>query len=181
MKNTRNQSTLLPPSPFVRDFVEQLDYGSLRVLDVGCSAGRNAAFFAEQGHQVTGIDVVATELLTIRQNEGLQLAVADAKNLPFKDEQFDIVTCNEMLHLLPGGDIKMTLRGIQKVTRKGGFNVISGYIGDHVDALGNMELYDMYSLARWHIISYTEDHESRMHYGSRVALTSLAKLIAVRC
>ena len=47
------------PSPFARWVAEQLE-GREHILDVGCGNGRDAVYFAEQGHRVIAMDASAS-------------------------------------------------------------------------------------------------------------------------
>lgn len=63
-----------------------------RILDVGCGTGISSDFFAKKNFQVTGIDP-AQELINNNENEKelSNLIVAPAENLPFKENEFDLV------------------------------------------------------------------------------------------
>ena len=55
MSTTPTHNTRGTPSPWVSRWAHLLPAGG-SVLDVACGAGRHAAYFAERGHAVTGID-----------------------------------------------------------------------------------------------------------------------------
>lgn len=61
------------------------------VLDVACGAGRHMMQFTQLHHRVFGIDL-SIPLLKEAQSESLQIAQADMRALPFKDEHFHLVT-----------------------------------------------------------------------------------------
>jgi len=65
-----------------------------RLLDVGCGAGGRLRFFREKGCSVTGIDLSHEMLDMARKNLGQRadLYPGDYENLPFSDNEFDIVT-----------------------------------------------------------------------------------------
>ena len=63
-----------------------------RFLDVGCGTGHWSAYFARRGFEVTGVDV-AEQMIQVARGKnmsGSHFEVADADNLPFADEQFDV-------------------------------------------------------------------------------------------
>ncbi len=69
------------------------DIKNLTVLDVGAGTGRLSVQLAKAGAQVTALDVSANMLELIkRKNNKIQTTVADAENLPFEKESFDVVT-----------------------------------------------------------------------------------------
>jgi ubiquinone/menaquinone biosynthesis C-methylase UbiE len=72
-----------------------------RVLDVGCGAGNHLQFFREKWCSVTGIDPCA-ETLNIAQSklgEGAEFILGQAEDLPFSDDEFDIVTLINILEI----------------------------------------------------------------------------------
>jgi ubiquinone/menaquinone biosynthesis C-methylase UbiE len=78
-------------------FVETLGITpQMQVLDVACGTGNLALPAARKGANVTGVDIAPNLLDQARQRaaaEGLEIAFeeGDAEQLPFPDEQFDLV------------------------------------------------------------------------------------------
>ncbi|MBD1920064.1 class I SAM-dependent methyltransferase [Microcoleus sp. FACHB-831] len=80
------------------------------VLDAGTGTARIPILICQQRPQwhITGIDMAKSMLEIGRKNvdnAGLQqqikLELADAKGLPYRDEQFDMVISNSLIHHLP--------------------------------------------------------------------------------
>lgn len=78
----------------------------LRILDAGCGAGRNMFLLAELGHELVGIDQ-DKQCINQLQNSlktdsnypnNITLRVGELDQLPFKDDEFDMVVCNAVLH-----------------------------------------------------------------------------------
>lgn len=71
-----------------------------KVLDVGCGTGRASILFADS--QYIGID---TEPLMIERAKELypskRFELGDAYNLNYKDNEFELVLCNAVLHHIP--------------------------------------------------------------------------------
>jgi len=101
--------------------------GTSRVLDVGCGGGNTACFIVEQyGSSVQGIDI--SEVMIDKAKErarrrGLEdkvhFRVADAFDLPFEDDSFDVVLVESVLTPLPG-DKSKALAEMVRVARPGG-------------------------------------------------------------
>lgn len=84
------------------------------ILDVGCGTGISSDFFAKKGFQVTGIDP-AIELINQNKYEGTlsKLIQAFAENLPFKENEFDLVISFTAIQNF--SDLKKGLSEIKRV------------------------------------------------------------------
>ena len=95
-----------------------------RCLDVGCGAGTSyAPRIVAKGARYVGVDVSPNAVAAARAAGLDTRVIADAGELPFEDESFDVVTCIEVLeHLLrPDHAVAEALR----VLRPGGRLVVS--------------------------------------------------------
>lgn len=63
----------------------------LRVLDVGCGAGRHTRAMAEAGARVTGVDLSPSLLARARACSGATFARADMRRLPVRAGSMDLV------------------------------------------------------------------------------------------
>ncbi|MFG0806866.1 bifunctional 2-polyprenyl-6-hydroxyphenol methylase/3-demethylubiquinol 3-O-methyltransferase UbiG [Pseudomonas fluvialis] len=95
-----------------------------RVLDVGCGGGILSEAMAQRGATVTGIDMGEAPLAVARLHQlesGVNVdyrqitAEALAEEMP---EQFDVVTCLEMLEHVP--DPASVIRACQRLVKPGG-------------------------------------------------------------
>jgi tellurite methyltransferase len=120
------------PEDVVVDFARRLKEKKhgLRVLDLGCGAGRHAVYLAGQGFEVHGADSSKTGLELTRERlktHGLggQVLKCDMKRLPYVDSCFDAVVClHAIYHQKPAG-IRRTISEITRVLRKGGFLLVN--------------------------------------------------------
>lgn len=63
-----------------------------RLLDIGCGTGHWSAYFARKGFDVTGVDI-SEQMIEVARGKNISSSrfhVADAQNLPFADNQFDV-------------------------------------------------------------------------------------------
>ncbi|MGI8634312.1 MAG: class I SAM-dependent methyltransferase [Segetibacter sp.] len=77
-----------------------------KVIDVGCGYGRNIIYFLKNGYDVFGIDQneeairevqrLSKELSPPNPIENFQVALVE--DIPFKNDFFDLVICNAVLH-----------------------------------------------------------------------------------
>ena len=115
----------------------------LRVLEVGCGLGTDGAQFARAGADYTGVDLTDAAVDLARLRFGLfdlpgEFRVADAENLDFADESFDLVYSHGVLHHTP--DTGRAVREIHRVLRPGGRAVVMLYHRDSYNYRVNIRL-----------------------------------------
>ena len=120
----------------LRDRYTPEQVGALHYLELGCGAGSNLCWLAEQGIAVSGIDIAPSALALARERLGRaavggrvgQLVEGSVDATPFSDESFDgIIEACVFQHL----DRPSRLRAFAEVRRllkKGG--VFAGYMLD---------------------------------------------------
>lgn len=97
------------------------------ILDVGCASGKTACYIARKyGSQVVGIDL--SNRMVARANERakkegvvelVKFQTADAQELPFEDNYFDVVIGEFITGLL--NDKRRAVDGYLRVTKPGGY------------------------------------------------------------
>lgn len=107
--------------------------GGLRVLEIGCGLGTDGAQFAKAGANYTGVDLTAAAIELARERFRLfslrgDFRVADAENLDFPDDTFDLVYSHGVLHHTP--DTARAVREIHRVLKPGGRAVVMLYHRD---------------------------------------------------
>ena len=105
----------------IKDFYN-LDDNS-KILDIGCAKGymMHDLSLLIPGAEIQGIDISnyakENSIESMRDN----IVVANANNLPFPDDYFDLVIAINTLHNLPLIDCKQAFREISRVTGKDSF------------------------------------------------------------
>ncbi|HEV7798506.1 MAG TPA: class I SAM-dependent methyltransferase, partial [Pyrinomonadaceae bacterium] len=102
----------------------------LQMLEIGCGLGTDGAQFAEAGADYTGVDLTEAAVELARRRFELfslpgKLQTADAENLDFADESFDLVYSHGVLHHTP--ETEKAIREIHRVLRPGGRAVVMLY------------------------------------------------------
>lgn len=95
-----------------------------KVLDLGCGTGRLTKELLDRGAEVVGVDV-SEEMLKILQKKFPQVktVLADAENLPFEDEEFDLIIANFLI--VHFKDLDSLFREVYRVLRSGGYLILT--------------------------------------------------------
>jgi ubiquinone/menaquinone biosynthesis C-methylase UbiE len=103
--------------PVMREILGSLPTG--RALDAACGTGRYAAFLAELGHQVTGVDISPGMLALARAKvpDG-DFRIGDLAQLPLPENDVDLLVCALALTHVP--DVAPVLAEFARVLRPGG-------------------------------------------------------------
>jgi len=115
----------------------------LKVLEIGCGLGTDGAQFAEAGADYTGVDLTEAAVdLARKRFEFFDLPgkfeTADAENLPFPDQSFDLVYSHGVLHHTP--ETAKAIKEIHRVLRPGGQAVVMLYHRDSYNYQINISL-----------------------------------------
>lgn len=96
-----------------------------RALDVGCGTGFSSIALKEIAENIVGIDASAEMLSFAPKDEKINYLIADAKVLPFRENEFDLITMSQVLHWLDRKTFFAEARRILK--RKGWIIVYDNY------------------------------------------------------
>jgi SAM-dependent methyltransferase len=108
--------------PVVRHILDGLPVGA--ALDAACGTGRHAAYLAQHGHRVIGVDQSAEMLEhAARRLPEADLRQGDLQLLPVADDAVDTIVCGLALAHVP--DLAPVLAEFARVLRPGGPLVVS--------------------------------------------------------
>ena len=95
----------------------------LNILDAGCAQGRDTSEIFNSGMRVTGIDSNEKFISEARHNHpDIQFNVGNIEDLPYDDEQFDVVYCvNTLFYTRP----EESLPELERVLKSGGIVFIT--------------------------------------------------------
>ena len=102
------------------------------VLDVGCAKGfmMHDLMEAIKGIKVSGIDIsnyaIENCIETVKDN----VQVANAKNIPFEDNSFDVVISINTIHNLERDECFIALQEIERVSKSNSFITVDAYRND---------------------------------------------------
>jgi ubiquinone/menaquinone biosynthesis C-methylase UbiE len=99
------------------------------ILDVGCAKGFMLYDFKKLMPEATlaGIDVSQYAIENAQEEVKSNVQVADAKELPFEDDSFDLVISINTVHNLPLEECKQSIREIQRVSKNHAFITMDAY------------------------------------------------------
>lgn len=119
---------------YVSRYPDRCPDGKCRILDVGAGTGRYSVRLAEEGHDVTAIELVKYNLGILKsKNSSVKAFQGTATKLSrFEDEQFDItLVFGPMYHLFGREDKIKALNEAERVTRKGGMILVAYCMADY--------------------------------------------------
>ncbi len=111
------------PSPLAR-LAEPSFKRQSAILELGCGVGRDAVFFAKQGHHVVATD---SSVVVIQQDKkqfsdsGVGFFIVDMrKDLPYETASFDVAYANLSLHYYSHEMTPKIIKEIWRVLKPGG-------------------------------------------------------------
>ncbi|HWD83852.1 MAG TPA: class I SAM-dependent methyltransferase [Kribbella sp.] len=137
-------TTQLPDEPLV-DWHERGLLGELegaRVLDVGCGAGRNTRWFAEQGATVDGLDLAKDLLDQLRPTmpASVTLTATDVLRDPLPDREYDVVFDSGCFHhIAPHRRITYLQRVLPLVRPSGRFGIVT-FAAERMEAPSDLDV-----------------------------------------
>jgi len=94
---------------------------NIKILDVGCASGGNLKSL-DPRHDLYGIDLSREAIKTAKERGLKKVFVADAENFPFKNNEFDLIICSDLLEHVK--DDQIVLNEIYRVLKKDGKAII---------------------------------------------------------
>jgi len=93
-------------------------------IDIGCGFGKNSAVFGNEFNHIFCSDFSMTDLVACREymirKDNVHYIAADAQSLPFKNEQFDLVTAFSLIEHVSGQE-KILNEAFRVLIKKGQF------------------------------------------------------------
>ncbi|MCC8126243.1 MAG: methyltransferase domain-containing protein [Clostridiales bacterium] len=112
---------------YIRKYLSQIQRpkNEIRIVDIGAGTGRYAVPLAEEGYDVTAVELVRYNLGVLKTKKSpvkaLQGNALDLKKLKLEDETFDAaILFGPMYHLFSYEDKLRALTEARRVTRTGG-------------------------------------------------------------
>lgn len=134
--------------PFILEFAEFHKSKNKSVLEIGVGLGADHQQFAEAGALLTGVDLTQRAIAHTRKRFEIfslksDIQTADAENLPFADNSFDIVYSWGVLHHSP--NTQKAIGEVLRVLKPGGIAKIMIY---HTYSFVGFMLWVRYALLK---------------------------------
>ncbi|MEA3255570.1 MAG: methyltransferase domain-containing protein [Candidatus Altiarchaeota archaeon] len=114
-KNWRYYPIYMAKMGFIEDYLNKTPK-SLRILDAGCGEGVLVEKFHKKGYGIIGLDLNYSSDMVKR---------GDISNMPFKDQEFDLVLCLDILEHLTFDKQEEALEDIKRVLKDDGILLLS--------------------------------------------------------
>jgi len=117
-------------TPVIPDFQKEYSLqAGMKILDVGCAKAFMLYDFEQliPGIQTTGLDISEYAIQNAHPGVKGNLVVGDAKELPFGDNEFDLVIAINTIHNLEFDECAQALREIERVSKEHSFVILDAY------------------------------------------------------
>lgn len=162
-----------------------------RILEIACGEGRNAVWLAEQGHEVTGIDISPNALAkarTLARERGVAVTFSevDVRSFAWPEQTFDAVMCIFIQFAAPN-ERESLFGGFRRALKSGGLVLLQGYTPKQLEYKtgGPPEASHMYTQAmlteafREFDVLQLREYEAHLSEGSKhVGRSALVDLVA---
>lgn len=106
----------------------------IKIMDIGAGTGRYSVALAEQGYDVTAVELVKHNLGILKaKNSSVKAYQGNALKLKrFEDEMFDVTLLfGPMYHLFGDEDKVKALSEAKRITKKGGFILVAYIMNEY--------------------------------------------------
>lgn len=150
-------------------YIHQVISGKASIIEVGAGTGRYSVTLAKEGHEVTAIELVKSNLELLKQNskglENITVYQGDALDLSrFQDNTFDLtLVLGPLYHLYDEGDQHKALDEAIRVTKDGG-TIMVAFLSVHAILFDN---YLQSNLCAGIEENFTEDYQVK-HFAEQL-------------
>ncbi len=156
---------------YIHEYLKKMD--NPKIIDIGAGTGKYSVALANEGYDVTAIELVKHNLMTLKaKNNSVKAYQGNAIDLSmFEDNSFDMVLLfGPLYHLISKEEKINALLEAKRIVKKGGFILVSYYMNEYaiithgfknnniLDAIKNNEIdknfhitpkeTDLYSMVR---------------------------------
>ena len=116
-------------------YIEQYLSPGMRIVEIGAGTGRYSHALAQRGYSVDALELIEHNIDVFRQHtlpdEPVTITQGNALALPYPDDCYDItLLLGPMYHLYTEEDQKQAMREAIRITKPGGYILVSYCIAD---------------------------------------------------
>ena len=200
-QTTRCEEIYSSPSPnfwgqqatsLVRDLCATRSVAGLRVLDVGCGEGRNAAYLAGHGAEVRAVDfseaALARAIAIHGRPRGVHWEQADVTSEELPDSWYDVVIVYSMTHWLADAhQVQEVMQRLRRATKGGGTHLYCAF-NDRVPyphaaahrptLLSHRQHLDLFD--GWEVLRESDTDLDDVHPGEAPHIHAMSRVVARR-
>ena len=117
---------------YIHKYLKKIN--SPKICDIGAGTGKYSIALANEGYDVTAVELVKHNLMTLKNNSNKVTAIlGNATNLKMlRDNTFDMVLLfGPMYHLISDDDKIKALNEAKRITKQDGYILISYYMNEY--------------------------------------------------
>lgn len=117
---------------YIHEYLEKMD--NPKIMDVGAGTGKYSVTLANEGYDVTAVELVKHNLMTLKaKNSPVKAYQGNATNLSsFKDDSFNMVLLfGPLYHLINKEDKLKALMEAKRIVKEDGVILVSYYMNEY--------------------------------------------------
>lgn len=188
LNSRHGQVEFITSMKYIHDYLEEME--EPKILDVGAGTGRYSVALAEEGYDVTAVELVKYNLgILKKKGSSVRAYQGNAKKLSrFEDDSFDLtLVFGPMYHLYSQEDKLQALLEAKRVTKNGGVILVAYCMNEYsVLTFGFKENHIKESLEAgrltkdFHVVSEEKDLYDYVRVEDIDALNQKAKLERIK-
>lgn len=142
---------------YIKEYLNKMN--NPKIIDIGAGTGKYSVALANEGYDVTAVELVKHNLMTLKaKNSPVKAYLGNAINLSkFKDNSFDMVLLfGPLYHLISKEDKLKALMEAKRIVKEDGLILVSYYMNEYaiithgfkdnniLDAIKNKEIDDTF-------------------------------------
>ncbi len=129
LNSRHGQVEFITSMKYIHEYIpKEIEKQDVKILDIGAGTGRYSVALAEEGYDVTAVELVKYNLgILKKKNSSVKAMQGNALKLSkLEDETFDVILLfGPMYHLFGFEDKKRALEEAKRVTKKGGVILVA--------------------------------------------------------
>ena len=118
------ETSFIDPTPYLEPLTRFVKPPA-KILDVGCTSGRDLLWFKKRGYSVLGLERIGAFAKMARRNAGCEVIEADFQSFEFRTLQVDVTILIGALVHLKKEDFVSALERVFQSIRQSGFMLVS--------------------------------------------------------